>query len=436
MKLIPQGDDIHYVVDDQTDVFKVIEEICYQGDLHEEPFFICNIDDIVRKYNIWMAKMPRVKPFYAVKCNDTAVVLATLAALNVGFDCASKGEISKIMNLGVNPDRIIFANPTKPASHIRHAANHNVQTMTFDSEIELHKIKMYYPEAKLVLRIRCDAEQSQCPLGKKFGCDPFTEAPQIIKAARRLNITIVGISFHVGSGCEDYPIYYKAIKICKDLFDFAETVGFHFTLLDIGGGFPGNNDKIHHIDEIADNVNKAIDEFFPDESVKIISEPGRYFVASAYTLVTNIHSKKEVVALATGKTHMMYYINDGVYGSFNCQLYDHQVVTPRLLRHQERKANDKIYPSIIWGPTCDALDQITSEIDLPDLYIGDYIIFENMGAYTMVCSSPFNGFPVPGMHIYVGRSTWEMLKKLLPADSEYLCLIAESMKQRGNQAYA
>lgn len=212
---------------------------------------------------------------------------------------------------------------------------------------------------RLVLRIRCDAEHSQCPLGKKFGCDPFTEAPHIIKAARRMRLDVVGISFHVGSGCSDYPIYYKAIKIAKDLFDYAETIGYRFNLLDIGGGFPGDNNKMHHLDEVAENVNSAIDEFFPkDAGVEIISEPGRYFVASAYTLVTNIHSKKEVIALATGKTHIMYYINDGVYGSFNCQLYDHQKVVPRLLKHQETKAKEIIYPSIIWGPTCDALVRV------------------------------------------------------------------------------
>lgn len=258
-----------------------------------------------------------------------------------------------------------------------------------------------------MLRIRCDAEHSQCPLGKKFGCDPFTEAPQIIKAARRMQLDVVGISFHVGSGCSDYPIYYKAIKIARDLFDYAATLGYDFKLLDIGGGFPGDNNKMHFLDEVATYVNSAIDEFFPKEcGVEIISEPGRFFVASAFTLVTNIHSKKAVVS-ETGKTHMMYYINDGVYGSFNCQLYDHQKVVPRLLAPQMTKAAKKTtFPSIIWGPTCDALDQITNEIDLPNLNIGDFIIFENMGAYTMCCASPFNGFPVPTMNVYVGKSTW------------------------------
>lgn len=74
-------------------------------------------------------------------------------------------------------------------------------------------------------------------------------------------------------------------------------------------------------------INSAIDLHFPDDNVTIIAEPGRYYVSSAYTLACRIHSKREVFrdgALAS----IMYFINDGVYGSFNCNLYDHKVVHP------------------------------------------------------------------------------------------------------------
>lgn len=68
--------------------------------------------------------------------------------MNLNFDCASKGEINKVLSLGVHPERIIFANPAKSASHIRYAAAVGVTTMTFDSETELHKVKKLYPNAR------------------------------------------------------------------------------------------------------------------------------------------------------------------------------------------------------------------------------------------------------------------------------------------------
>jgi ornithine decarboxylase len=92
--------------------------------------------------------MPRVVPHYAVKCNDNEVVLKTLVALGTSFDCASKAEINKMLDLGASPERIIFANPTKPESHICYAAKCGVKTMTFDCDFELRKIKAFCPDAK------------------------------------------------------------------------------------------------------------------------------------------------------------------------------------------------------------------------------------------------------------------------------------------------
>lgn len=400
MKFLAQdAERITMVETDKVNVPAIVEELT--GHMAtDEPFYVMNIDDIVRKYQNWIEKMPRVVPHYAVKCNDNEVVCATLAALGAGFDCASKGEVSKILALGVSPDRIIFANPMKPASHLRYANVNNVKAMTFDSDTELHKIKKISPDAKLVLRIRCEAENARCPLGKKFGCDPVEEAPRLIKIARSLGLELIGISFHVGSGCADFPIYYKAISYARDLFDYGQSVGYEFNLLDIGGGFLGDTGT--SIDEVAMIVNAALDKFFPDKSVRVISEPGRYFVASAFTLISNVQSKRVCLNATTGAVdRMMYYLNDGVYASFNCILYDHQIPKPKLIGQQA----GKLFNSTIWGPTCDALDQLIETIQLPELEIDDWVIFENMGAYTIPVATPFNGFPLPKIFCYITKAT-------------------------------
>jgi len=79
--------------------------------------------------------------------------------------------------------------------------------------------------------------------------------------------------------------------------------------------------------QIAESVNTSVQRHFPDDRVQIIAEPGRFFVAAAYTLVCKIHAKREIRDEAGRLDTVMYYLNDGVYGSFNCILYDHQVVT-------------------------------------------------------------------------------------------------------------
>ncbi|KAK0093589.1 hypothetical protein PV326_013175 [Microctonus aethiopoides] len=417
MKVANLDERIH-VLDNSSNVMTVINEIAESG-LQEEAFYVLDVGDIVKKHQIWKELLPRVEPFYAVKCNDSLTVLEVLASLGTGFDCASKGEISKVLSIGVDPSRIIFANPAKPASHIRHAAAVGVDITTVDNESELHKLKKIHPNAKVVIRIRCDAEVSQCPLGMKFGCDPNYEAPNLLRLSRMLDLDVVGISFHVGSGCQDPPVFYRAIRHVRTLFDLSKDLGFKPYLVDIGGGYPGDTGT--SIAKIAEVINSAIDEFFNTDDVQIIAEPGRFFVASAFTLATAIHSKRSVrndKISPNSVTNNMYYINDGVYGSFNCILYDHQHVVPTPLKN----GCGKLIPSSIWGPTCDGLDQVVENVLLHDMDLGDWIIFKNMGAYTLPVASPFNGFPIPKVHVVVDENIWLLLKDLLPLTDDHFVI--------------
>ncbi|XP_046682080.1 ornithine decarboxylase-like [Homalodisca vitripennis] len=398
--------DMIHVLDSKTTPQDVLRAIALSG-VQENAFYVLDVGDIVQKHQEWKIKMPRVEPFYAVKCNDSKLVLAVLAALGTGFDCASKAEISKVTELGVDTSRIIFANPAKMASHIRYAAANGVTTMTFDNECEIYKVKTLHPNARMVLRIRCDAAVAQCQLGMKFGCDAVTEAPRLLKLAAKLGVNVIGISFHVGSGCQDPPVFRRAISAARNLFDLGSQLGFNMHLLDIGGGYPGNRGS--SIDKIADVVNAALDEFFPlTMGVSVIAEPGRFYVASAYTLATLVHSKRDT----------MYYINDGVYGSFNCILYDHAVVNPIPLVNKPGKLQE----SSVWGPTCDGLDQVVTSVMLPSLDVGDWLVFEDMGAYTLPVASTFNGFPVPKVHAVISEDLWNSLKNLLPLTEDHFTL--------------
>lgn len=408
------------VLEGAWDVWGVVREIAESG-LQEDPFYVLDLGDVVAKYKKWREVMPRVEPFYAVKCNDSPMMLRTLAALGTGFDCASKQEISSVLQLGVRPERIIFANPAKMASHIRYAAAAGVNTMTFDNETELVKVKSLMPHAKLVIRIRSDAREAQCQLGMKFGCDPVTEAPRLLKLAAVYGLEVVGVSFHVGSGCQEVAAFTRAIHFARALFDMAACVGHKaMRILDIGGGFPGNSDT--SIDEMAREINSALETHFPDDSVQVIAEPGRFFAASAYTLACAVYSKRELsarveegVVEAEKEAHTMYFINDGVYGSFNCVLYDHQVARPEPLN----VGTGKVRACSVWGPSCDGLDCVVPAARLPSLQPGDWLVFRDMGAYTLPIASAFNGFPVPAVRTVIDAHVWTKLKDLWPFTEDH-----------------
>lgn len=387
----------------------------------DDAFFVADLGDVVRKYKGWYAHLPRVEPHYAVKCNDDSALLALLAKLGTGFDCASKAELQKILNLDVEPHRIVYANPCKQNSHIKFAAKHNVSLMTFDNETELHKVKLHFPGAKLVLRLLPpDDTKSQCQLGMKYGCHP-KHATHLLKVAKELGLNVVGVSFHVGSGCYDATAYSAAVALSRTVFDMAEKVGYHLDLLDIGGGFPGQQSAKITFEEICSVLRPALDTHFPESmGVRIISEPGRYFAASAFTVAVNIIAKRkvprdlpahaldgEVELTANDEPMFMYYVNDGVYGSFNCLMFDHAEVEPTLLG--DYGCDEPLYTSSVWGPTCDGLDCIREEVELPELDAGDWIIFKDMGAYTMSAASTFNGMPKPRCYYIINETYWLQL---------------------------
>lgn len=399
------GRDQIRVVDGNTDVIRVMRNIAESG-MQEDAFYVFDVQNLIQKYNDWKEKLPRVIPYYAVKCNDHDCVLKVLASLGVGFDCASKEELRKILAMGVDPSRVVFANPAKPASHIRYAADQGVELITFDNENELYKLKKLFPTAKLMLRIRSDAVASQCPLGMKFGCNILTEAPSLLRLARNLELDVVGICFHVGSGCGEPLAYRRSIAAARTLFDLGNDLGLGMQVLDVGGGLPGN--KGSSIDKVADIINEALEEYFPiSDNVTVMAEPGRYFVASAFTLAAFVHSKREVRDPDTGVQNNMYYINDGVYGSFNSILYDHARVEPLPLSEAH---SCNMTMCSIWGPTCDGLDVIIENFDFPTLNVGDWIMFENMGAYTFAAACTFNGFPIPKVYTILSESTMLSLK--------------------------
>lgn len=150
MKLTTENeDDRIHIMDNDINSSELINQLTLNGTINQEdPFYIFNIGDVIKKHQNWIEKMPRVAPYYAVKCNDNDVVLATLALLGTSFDCASKGEMSKILSLGVKPERIIFANPAKSKSALLFAKMTGIKMMTFDCETELQKIKLLYPDAR------------------------------------------------------------------------------------------------------------------------------------------------------------------------------------------------------------------------------------------------------------------------------------------------
>ena len=355
----------------------------------DDAFYIVDLGDILDQFKLWKTHLPRVEPHYAVKCCPNPMILKTLAVLGCGFDCASKAEIIRVTDLNVPTNRIIYANPVKDPQYIKFARSQNVDIMTFDNEVELYKIKLYHPYAKLVIRIKTDDSNSTLKFSTKFGCS-LIEAKTYLEKAKSLELDVIGVSFHVGSRCHDPQTFVSSIRDAKEVFKMGEALGMKMHLLDVGGGFPGTTgESMVSFEDMAKGINEGIDTYFNDvEDLRLIAEPGRYFASKSHTLVFNVIGKRKLIE-SNGDSHFQYYMNDGVYGSFNCIIFDG--ASPEI--HAFNKRSDKTYKSTIFGPTCDSMDTMTRSAELPELGVGEWCYVKNFGAYTQAAASNFNGFP-------------------------------------------
>ncbi|XP_013391343.1 ornithine decarboxylase isoform X2 [Lingula anatina] len=343
--------------------------------------------------------MPRVKPFYAVKCNNTEPVVKTIAALGAGFDCASNAEFQQVLHHGVGTDRIIYAHPCKDPQDIKRASEEGVDLMTFDNEYELVKIKSLFPGTRLVLRICPQVNKGEYDYGEMYGC-AADQCKELLEKAKEMTLAVVGVSFHIGGVCFDSMAYQNTIRLCREIFDEAKAIGYNFSLLDIGGGFPGYAVKGKPtFADVAKDINTALDEYFPkEENVVVIAEPGTYYVQSAFTLALRVIGKRVQRSGPSAKDSeqsYVYYLSDGIHGSF---FFTMPSLVERLnVEFYVLKEKDKmpVYQCTLWGPTLNPPDRLAQNIQLPELDIGDWLYVPNMGAYTTVLATSFNGIARP-----------------------------------------
>jgi ornithine decarboxylase len=357
-------------------VYDIITAVISDSNIEDKPFFIVDLSEVARAYERFEELLPGVEVFYAAKCNSDPVILKVLVTKGCKFDVASHGEMSTVLE-HTGPERLLLAHPIKDCNTLKYARAVDVDWMTFDSDNELLKLKLHHPEAKLLLRLKVDDTGSACRFSCKFGADQ-TDVRRLLALAQTLALHVVGFSFHVGSGCVNASLYETAIRQALDALALATEYGMDATVVDIGGGFSSETF------EAAAAVIRPLVE--SHKWVRWMAEPGRLLVNDSSTLVVSVVGKKEVSGL-DGR-EFVYYVNDSVYGSFNNTIFDKRKVVP--LPFNER--DGVTFKSKVYGNTCDGIDLVCGECQLPSLAVGEKLFVERMGAYSSSAASCFNGF--------------------------------------------
>jgi ornithine decarboxylase len=374
-----------------------LESIQHLVTRYGSPLFVIDAERVRRQYRRLAAALPGVDLHYALKPLPHASVIDTLHAEGAFFDLATNGEVELVRRLKVAPERCIHTHPIKRDSDIRTALAYGVDRFVVDNPDELRKFVKYRNRSSLLIRVSFRSPEAKCDLSRKFGCDPDA-VPDLFRLATELRIKIAGLSFHVGSQAAGPAMFSEAIARCSALMRVAADMGHTLSILDIGGGFPVDYlQRSVPIEEFCAPIRVALQEL--PSATRVIAEPGRYICAPAAISVTSVMGR----ALRDGR--WWYYLDDGLYGSYSGQVYDHASYPVEAL-----VPAGKTYPSVLAGPTCDSIDVINEHLELPKLDVGDLVVGRQMGAYTWASASEFNFFPratvlaLDGGRLLSGRS--------------------------------
>ncbi len=347
---------------------------------HGSPLLVLDCQALRQNYRTLQAALPSVRLYYAIKSLPHEDALAALAADGAAFDVATSGELSMLRAIGANPADTIHTHPIKREQDIRDALDFGCKVFVVDNIDELAKFEPFADRVELLVRVSFRGQGVVSDLSRKFGCE-LSAVPWLLTEAVRIGVPVIGLSFHVGSQSPTPDAHVAAIAACRSLFEGNALAGTSaLSVLDIGGGFPADYGFGACEGDFYAPIRGALEQL--PAHVRIIAEPGRVLSASVMTSVNTVIGRAQ-----RGKA-MWYYLDDGVYGAYSGQIYDHAQYPLTVFSD----ASDRL-PSVISGPTCDSIDVIAEDVQVPELEIGDLVVGKQMGAYTLASASEFNSIP-------------------------------------------
>ena len=346
------------------------------------PVLLMDIEGVKNKYLRIKYNFPEFNVYYAVKANDSEEIIKALAEVGSGFEVASTEELKKVLSLGGKVEKVISSNPVKPPEFIDFSYSVGMRTFAVDSFTEVEKIKKIAPRSKVYVRIAVPNEGSDWPLSRKFGVDVDT-AVEILEYANSVGLVPYGITFHVGTQCNNLRNWFIAIKLSAQVWEKARMKGLKLQMLNIGGGIPVRyNYEALQIEDIAYYVKGLMRKYFPVQPYELQIEPGRGLVGDQGIMITRVIGK------ARRGSENWLYVDTGVFNGLAEALGG-----IRYPFYLEREGELKEW--VIGGVSCDSMDVISKEVFLPEPEVGDYLYILSAGAYTTVYASNFNGFPKP-----------------------------------------
>ncbi len=317
---------------------------------------------------------------YAVKANPGEEVLANLWAAGItAFDVASPQEMTAVR--ATCPGAVLhYNNPVRSAAEVDFARGMGVASCSVDCPSELARLDPLPRTTEVAVRLALPVVGAAYDFGEKFGAPPEA-AVDLLREVARMGFK-PAITFHPGTQCADPAAWGAYIRASAEV---ARMAGVPIGRLNVGGGFAAHRSgPAPDLEAIFDRIAEEVATAFPGTPPALVCEPGRAMVAEAFTLATRVKAVRGTGAV---------FLNDGHYGGLG-EIRDIGLGDRvRVLAPDGRLRAGAFTPRIVFGPTCDSLDRLRDPLALPEeIAVGDYVLFDGMGAYSRSLATGFNGY--------------------------------------------
>jgi diaminopimelate decarboxylase len=329
---------------------------------------------------------------FAMKANSNLSILRLLQEMGAGLDIVSGGELYRVLEAGFTGRDVVFSGVGKTTHEIDMALVHNVHLINIESEPELHAVNAIAQRRNAVARvaIRVNPEVtvdtpheyiSTGQKGAKFGI-PADDVTRIASLIHDLpHVKLLGLGMHLGSQIATADPMRDALPRLLKLISEVRKQGHELEFMDVGGGLsvPYEDEPEADVEGYAAIVIDAV----KSTGLELLLEPGRFLVADAGVLLTEVIFRKH----AAGKE---FVITDaGMSDLVRPALY-------HAYHHIEPVIDtNKTFTADVVGPICESGDFFAKERVLGEVNAGELLAIQTAGAYGYAMSSNYNSRPRP-----------------------------------------
>ncbi|MFL1780454.1 Diaminopimelate decarboxylase [Candidatus Hepatincolaceae symbiont of Richtersius coronifer] len=348
---------------------------------------------------------------YSIKANPGLAIIKTFADLGAGADVVSIGELRRAIKAGIPAEKISFSGVGKSAGEILEAMTYDV-TINIESESEFNLIKKFIERSnckvKLTFRLNPDVQIQNHPKistgssSNKFGILQEDIVRLYEKAYKVNNIHCAGITMHIGSQILDYRTFEQAYANLSALIDELGNTNLPVEQISLGGGF-GVKYQISDQDFDFVKWQQLLEKYFKKFTGQITIEPGRYLVAEAGLLITQVrhlkNSKDKVFIVVDAAMNDM--VRPAMYNAY------HTIIPV------DKNPKFSIITADIVGPVCESSDTFGFGVEIPEVIYPGLLAITEVGAYGSSMASFYNCRPIL-KEVMIKNSEYSIIKDEIP----------------------